>query len=64
VTAADAPRVLERMLRAYLAHRAGSEETFQDFVKRCPTEQLRGLFDRDHDVSAANNDAKPTTVNA
>jgi ferredoxin-nitrite reductase len=64
VTAADAPRVLERMLRTYLAHRAREGETFQDFVKRHPSEQLRELFDRENDAPATNNEAKPTTVNA
>ena len=64
VTAADAPRVLERMLRAYLAHRIGPGEAFQDFVKRHPTEALRELFGRKNDTSAAINEANPTTVNA
>jgi ferredoxin-nitrite reductase len=43
VVAAEAPFILERMLRAYLENRAG-QEGFCDFVKRVPTEQLRELF--------------------
>jgi ferredoxin-nitrite reductase len=45
VTAADAPAVVERMLRAYLGHRQGPAETFQQFVKRYPTEKLREMFE-------------------
>jgi ferredoxin-nitrite reductase len=45
VTAADAPSVLERMLRAYLGHRETEDETFQDFVKRHPTDTLREVFE-------------------
>jgi len=46
VPAADAPRVIERMLRAYLDHRRDEEEAFQDLVKRYPTDALRELFER------------------
>ena len=44
VTASQAPQVIERMLRGYLAHRHNAEETFNDFVKRHPTERLKELF--------------------
>ena len=45
VVAADAPHVVERMLRAYLANRASAEETFQDFVRDKTVEALREVFD-------------------
>ena len=45
VAAAECGPVIERMLKGYLAHRADGEETFQDFVKRHPTEKLKELFD-------------------
>jgi ferredoxin-nitrite reductase len=34
VKAEDAPATVERMLKAYLAHRAGPQETFLDFSRR------------------------------
>ena len=34
VRAEDAPRIVERLLRAYLAHRAGADETFLSFTRR------------------------------
>jgi ferredoxin-nitrite reductase len=46
VTAADVPAVIEKMLQAYLRHRLGPDEPFNDFVKRHPTEPLRGLFEQ------------------
>jgi ferredoxin-nitrite reductase len=46
VPASEAPMVIEKMLRAYLAHRAGADETFNDFVKRHPTEQLKAWFEQ------------------
>jgi ferredoxin-nitrite reductase len=45
VVASDAPRVVERMLRAYLANRASASDTFQDFVKGKTVDSLRALFD-------------------
>jgi ferredoxin-nitrite reductase len=45
VVANDAPLVVERMLRAYLANRAAPTETFQDFVNGKTDESLRELFD-------------------
>jgi ferredoxin-nitrite reductase len=44
VLADDAPATIKRMLRTYLEQRAG-EESFRDFVKRLPTEQLREVFE-------------------
>ena len=46
VIATDAPPKIERMLRAYLDHRTGENEAFQDFAKRHTIEQLRDLFDQ------------------
>src|SRR3954471_9302239 len=43
VKAEDAPRVIERMLRGYLAARLGPDETFRDFTRRYSTEQLKDL---------------------
>ncbi|MGB7158366.1 MAG: NirA family protein [Tepidisphaeraceae bacterium] len=43
VAADDAPAVIERALRAYLAERSSPEETFLDFVRRLPTEHLARL---------------------
>jgi ferredoxin-nitrite reductase len=39
----ELPQVLERLLRAYLAHRNSAAETFQDFTKRHSPEALRAL---------------------
>ena len=45
VKAEDAPALIERMLRGYLAARLGPEESFRDFTRRCSTEQLLGMFE-------------------
>jgi ferredoxin-nitrite reductase len=45
VKADDAPAIIERMLRGYLAARLGTEESFRDFTRRYSTEQLKELFD-------------------
>jgi ferredoxin-nitrite reductase len=39
----ELPQVLERLLRAYLAHRNSATETFQEFTKRHSLEALRAL---------------------
>jgi ferredoxin-nitrite reductase len=44
VAAADVPAVLERVIRGYLAERASADESFLDFVRRCPNEHLTRLF--------------------
>jgi ferredoxin-nitrite reductase len=44
VKAEEAPAVIERMLRGYLAARHGADESFRDFTRRYPTEQLQELF--------------------
>jgi ferredoxin-nitrite reductase len=43
VKAEDAPRTVERMLRAYLAHRASPQESFQAFTRRHDIDALRSL---------------------
>ena len=44
VPATIVPAFIEQMLRAFLDHRTEADQTFQDFVKRQPTEQLIELF--------------------
>jgi ferredoxin-nitrite reductase len=44
VKAEDAPRVVEGMLKAYLAHRATREEPFFAFTRRHEVDQLKRLF--------------------
>ncbi|MFZ1970000.1 MAG: NirA family protein [Bradyrhizobium sp.] len=43
--AEDAPQTVEKLLRAYLAHRAGPSETFLTFARRHDGETLRKLAD-------------------
>jgi ferredoxin-nitrite reductase len=43
VKAEDAPKTVERLLRAYLANRASAEETFLTFARRHDGETLRKL---------------------
>jgi ferredoxin-nitrite reductase len=43
VKAEDAPRLVERILRAYLAHRTAPDETFLDFTRRHEIAALRSL---------------------
>jgi ferredoxin-nitrite reductase len=45
VKADDAPRLVERMLKAYLAHRASPQESFLAFARRHDTGALRSLID-------------------
>jgi ferredoxin-nitrite reductase len=45
VKAEDAPRTVERMLRAYLAHRASPQESFLAFTRRHEVDALRALVD-------------------
>ena len=44
VKAADAPRVIERMLAAYLLQRIDASETFHQFTQRQTPEQLQAAF--------------------
>jgi ferredoxin-nitrite reductase len=43
VTAGNAPRIVERLLRGYLAHRASPDETFLTFARRHEVEQLKHM---------------------
>jgi ferredoxin-nitrite reductase len=45
VKADDAPKTVERMLKAYLAHRAGADETFIAFARRHELDALKSMFD-------------------
>ena len=45
VKAEDAPKTVERLLKAYLAHRASPEETFLSFARRHDGDTLRKLAD-------------------
>jgi ferredoxin-nitrite reductase len=47
VKAEEAPRTVERMLKAYLAHRAGEQETFFAFTRRHELDALKTMFERD-----------------
>jgi ferredoxin-nitrite reductase len=44
VKAEDVPRTVECMLKAYLAHRVGPEETFFAFTRRHEIDRLKSLF--------------------
>ena len=44
VKADDAPALIERMLRGYLASRLDAGESFRDFTRRYSTDQLRAMF--------------------
>jgi ferredoxin-nitrite reductase len=43
VKAEDAPKMVERMLKAYLAHRASAEESFLTFTRRHEIETLKAF---------------------
>jgi ferredoxin-nitrite reductase len=47
VVADDAPRTVERILKAYLAHRASSEETFIAFARRHELDALKAMTERE-----------------
>lgn len=44
VAATEAPAVIEAMLRAYLERRASPDDSFNDFVRRHPTDDLKTWF--------------------
>jgi ferredoxin-nitrite reductase len=45
VKAEDAPRTVERMLKAYIAHRASPQESFLAFARRHDVDALRSLIE-------------------
>ena len=51
VKAEDAPHTVERMLKAYLAHRAAREESFIAFARRHEIDALKALADREARMS-------------
>jgi ferredoxin-nitrite reductase len=44
VNAEDAPRLIERILKGYLAHRTSPEESFLMFARRHEVDELKALF--------------------
>jgi ferredoxin-nitrite reductase len=46
VKAEDAAKTVERMLKAYLAHRASAAESFLTFTRRHEVDALKALFER------------------
>ena len=44
VKAEDAPRTVERILQAYLAHRSGTQETFLAFARRHDVDALKAMY--------------------
>ena len=51
-SASEAPAVIERMLRAYLEHRETTDDSFNDFVRKHPTDALKAWFEESQLVSA------------
>ena len=47
VTEQEAPRTVERILKAYLVHRASREESFLAFARRHEIDALRAMTDRE-----------------
>jgi ferredoxin-nitrite reductase len=47
VKAEDAPKTVEKMLKAYLAHRSSNAETFLAFSRRHEIEALKEMFERE-----------------
>ena len=47
VKAEDAPKTVERVLKAYLSHRASAEDTFLAFTRRHEFDVLKALFEQE-----------------
>ena len=47
VKAEDAPKTIERMLKAYLAHRASREESFIAFARRHEIDALKAMVEQE-----------------
>jgi ferredoxin-nitrite reductase len=54
VKAEHVPQTVERMLHAYLKHRAAADETFFAFARRHELDALRPLFDAEANAAEAN----------
>jgi ferredoxin-nitrite reductase len=52
VVAGEAPRTVERILKAYLAHRRSREESFLTFARRHKIEALKAMAEREAAASA------------
>jgi ferredoxin-nitrite reductase len=48
VKAEDAPAAVERLLKAYIAHRASTDETFLTFTRRHDVGALKAMADTEH----------------
>jgi ferredoxin-nitrite reductase len=46
VKAQDTPHTIERMLKTYLANRAGPQENFAEFTRRHQVDALKAMFER------------------
>ncbi|MBC7783633.1 MAG: NirA family protein [Burkholderiales bacterium] len=53
VLATDCAQTIERMLLGYLAHRTGDDQSFNDFVRSHPTEDLVRLFEQSDQLAGA-----------
>ena len=47
VKAQDAPKKVERILKAYMAHRASPQESFLAFAQRHEADALTAMFERE-----------------
>jgi ferredoxin-nitrite reductase len=47
VKADDAPKIVERILKAYLVNRASAEETFMAFARRHEVSALKSMAERE-----------------
>jgi ferredoxin-nitrite reductase len=45
ITAEDAPKIVERLLKAYVANRGSADETFLAFSRRHDAESLKKMAD-------------------
>ena len=43
----DAPQTVERILKAYLAHRASQDESFIDFARRHEIDALKAMVEQE-----------------
>ena len=62
VQAEHCPALIERMLAAYLAHRAGTAETFQEFARRHEVETLRSMIEAQGGRGMTIRDAPPANA--
>jgi ferredoxin-nitrite reductase len=53
IPATELPRVLELGLNAYLANRSSPEETFNDYVRRHSTDELKACFEMQSTLACA-----------